>query len=150
MAPDFKLVAYQGEEALGGREIRFAEVIARGKPVVLNFWAGQCPPCRAEMPDFERVHQKYKDRVLLFGLDVGPFLGLGSRDDGRALLQQLRITYPAGTTFEPEVVQAYNLLGMPTTVFITPEGRILRSHTGILLEQQMVERVEELLASGRR
>lgn len=43
-APDFPIVAYQGAALLGGAETRFAAVFRHGQPVVLNFWAGQCPP----------------------------------------------------------------------------------------------------------
>lgn len=52
---DFGIVAYQGEALLGGREVRFSKVFEQGKPVVLNFWAGLCPPCRAEMPWFQKL-----------------------------------------------------------------------------------------------
>lgn len=46
--PDFKLVAYQGDDVLGGHETTFSTVFNQGKPVVLNFFAGQCPPCQGE------------------------------------------------------------------------------------------------------
>ena len=145
-APDFQIVAYQGEELLGGKEVKFSQLLRHRKPVVLNFWAGLCPPCRAEMPDLQQVSQEYQDRVLLFGLDVGPFVGLGSREDGKALLKELQVTYPAGTTFDAEVVRKYQILGMPTTVFIKADGKVLRTWTGLLTRKKLTELVEELLA----
>lgn len=149
-APDFRVQAYQGADALGGTDVPFSQVAARGKPVVLNFWAGLCPPCRAEMPDFQKAHQKYQDKALIFGLDIGPFIGLGSTQDGKALLRQLNITYPTGTTPDGQVVQDYGILGMPTTVFITPKGEVFKTHTGILSEAQLVRLIDELLqASGK-
>lgn len=148
-APDFVIAVYQGESVLGGSEVRFSSILRQGRPVVLNFWAGLCAPCRAEMPDFQRVHEEFQDRVLILGLDVGPFVGLGSREDGQALLHQLGITYPAGTTFEPAVVRDYHLAGMPTTVFITPQGTIVRQWTGLMSRAQMVTHIEELLAASR-
>jgi thiol-disulfide isomerase/thioredoxin len=81
---DFAVVAYQGESAFGGEQGRFSQVFAQNKPVVLNFWAGQCPPCRAEMPEFQKVADEYKDSVLFVGVDVGQFTGLGTHDDARA------------------------------------------------------------------
>lgn len=150
LAPDFQITVYQGEDVLGGKEVELSELLTQGKPVVLNFWAGLCPPCRLEMPDLQAVHEEYQDRMLMVGLDVGPFLGLGSREDGQALLQELTVTYPAGTTFDPDVVFAYQLVGMPTTYFITPQGEVVRKWTGLLTEEKLTELVEELLAASAR
>ena len=147
-APDFRITAYRGEDVLGGKETPFSKLLFRDKPVVLNFWAGACPPCRAEMPEFEQVHQQYKDRVILFGLDVGPFVRLGSREDGKKLIEELEITYPTGSTFDAEVVREYGILGMPTTIFIKPNGKIVKKWTGILNKRKMTELVEELLAAS--
>lgn len=149
-APDFRITAYQGQDVLGGEEVPFSKLLFRAKPVVLNFWAGACPPCRAEMPDFEQVHQQYKDRVVLFGLDVGPFVGLGSREDGKKLIGELGVTYPMGTTFDAEVVREYNILGMPTTIFIKPNGKIVKKWTGLMNKSKMTELFEELLAASAK
>ena len=100
------------------------------------------------MPDFQKAHEQYQDRVLIFGLDVGPFTGLDSREDGQALLAELGVSYPAGTTSDRSVVQSYGVLGMPTTVFITPSGQIVKRYTGILLELQMGELIEELIQAS--
>ncbi len=149
-ALDFQITVYQGADVLGGQEIKFSELVARGKPVVLNFWAGLCPPCRAELPDLERLHDQYEGRVVLFGLDVGPFVGLGSREDGKALLKELNITFPAGTTFDSRVVRDYEVLGMPTTVFIAPDGRIVKTWPGLLTWDKMVKLTDELLKASEK
>ncbi len=148
LARDFQITAYQGEDVLGGQEIKFSDLLAQGNPVVLNMWAGLCPPCRAEMPDLQEVYEEHKDRVLLFGLDIGPFVGLGSREDGQALLEELNITYPAGTTFDADAVRDYQVLGMPTTYFIKPNGEIINQWTGLLTKDKTIELVEELLAAS--
>ena len=148
-APDFQITVYQGADVLGDKEVKFSDLLAKGKPVVLNFWAGECPPCRAEMPDLQAVSEEYQGRVLLFGLDVGPFVGLGSREDGQALLNELGVTYPAGTTFDAKVVGDYQLLGMPTTFFIKPNGEIFEQWTALITRPKLKETVDGLLrASG--
>ena len=131
-APDFRLTLYQGAEVLGADELEFSSIFRTGKPVVLNFWAGLCPPCRAEMPDFQEVYDELGGQFILLGLDIGPFTGLGSREDGRRLLRELGITYPAGTTFEEITVAEYRVRGMPTTVFLTAGGEIFDTHIGLL------------------
>ncbi len=148
LASDFELIVYQGQEVLGGDTVRFQELLDQGKPVVLNFWAGLCPPCRVEMPDLQEVYDEYGDRMLLVGLDVGPFVALGSQADAQALLTELAITYPAGTTTDANVVLDYGLLGMPTTYFISPEGEIVDTWTGLLTKGKLVELVEQLLEAS--
>jgi len=142
---DFQVAVYQGEDVLGGREVSFSQMFDAGKPVVLNVWAGLCPPCRLEMPDFQEVYDEFGDEVLLFGLDVGPFVNLGTHDDGRALLRELGVTYPAGSTSDAGVIQAYKIIGMPTTFFIKPNGEIQRQWTGLLTHDKLSELIVELV-----
>ncbi len=149
-ATDFPISVYQGAAQLGGQETTLMKALAQGKPLVLNFWAGQCPPCRAEMPDFQTMSEQYKDRILVFGLDIGPFVQLGTREEGQTLLKELKVFYPAGTTFDPEVVRVYGVLGMPTTLLITPGGKIVRKQIGVMLKSQIDPFIQELLqASGK-
>jgi thiol-disulfide isomerase/thioredoxin len=143
---DFEIDLYQGADAFGGETVLLSEVLALGNPVVLNFWAGLCPPCRVEMPDFQEIHEGYRDRVIVLGVDVGPFTALGTREQGRALIDEIGVTYPAGTTFREQVVEAYRVLGMPTTVFLAPEGEVVRAWTGLLPRDKMLELTEDLLA----
>jgi thiol-disulfide isomerase/thioredoxin len=145
---DFQIAVYQGEDILGGQEVDFSGVVGQGKPVILNFWAGLCPPCRLEMPDFQEVHEEFGDQVTLVGVDVGTFTGLGDEQEGRDLLEEVGVTYPAGTTANVDVMRAYKVIGMPTTVFISPDGEIVESWTGLLTKDKMVELVEELLEAS--
>ncbi len=146
LAPDIEITMYQGQAEVGGEKIALSELWeARHQPVVLNFWAGLCPPCRAEMPDFQRLYKQPDRKFALIGVDIGPFIGLGSHDDARALLRELKITHPAGTTFDIRTVRNYEILGMPTTVFITADGRIWRKHAGLLTFDQVAAFSAELV-----
>jgi thiol-disulfide isomerase/thioredoxin len=142
---DFRVVLYQGQEELDGSEVQLSELLTAGKPVVLNMWAGLCPPCRLEMPDFQEVHNEFGDSIVLLGLDVGPFTSLGTREDAEALIEELGVTYPFGTTDDAGVVREYGLIGMPTTYFFTPGGEVHRQWTGLLTGEKLAELVEELL-----
>ena len=88
---------------------------------------------------------KANQRGRLIGIDIDPFIGLGSREEGKALLRELKITFPAGTTFDKNAVTVYRIVGMPPTVFITPTGKIQRKHTGLLNVYQMNSLLDELL-----
>lgn len=146
--PDFELVAYQGQDVLGGDEIRFHDLLAEGRPVVLNFWASSCPPCREEMPGFQRVHDDLGDGYTMVGVDIGPFVRLGTHDGARAFLQEYGIDYPAAYATDPEVVSAYEVRGMPTTLLFDATGTLAGKHTGFLPEAQLRREVEGLLAAA--
>ncbi len=141
---DFDIELTQGAQGFGVGRRRFASLVGQGKPVVLNFWAGLCPPCRAEMPDFQYLHETYGERILIVGLDVGPFVGLGTNEDGLRLLRQLGITYVAGTTTDANVVRAYGVVGMPTTVFFAADGKRFATHAGLITQARALSILEQI------
>jgi len=145
-APDFEFTLFQGEEVLGTRTLRLSDL--RGKPVVLNFWAGLVPPSRAEMPDLQIFYDQFKDQTTLIGIDLGQFTGLGSRQDAKDLLQELGVTYPAGFTNDASVVRDFKLLAMPTTVFIRADGTVFEIWRGALDRNVLIGIVQEMLQSA--
>jgi thiol-disulfide isomerase/thioredoxin len=148
MAPDFSLTLYQGNDELGAETLNLSQL--QGQPVILNFWAGLCPPCRAEMPDLQRFYDESKDDVLLLGIDVGQFTGLGNKEDAQTLLRELDITYPAGYTNDASIMRKYEVLGMPTTVFIDSNGEIFRNWTGVLNRDTLKQITSEMLEAEAR
>jgi thiol-disulfide isomerase/thioredoxin len=114
--------------------------------VVLNFWAALCPPCRQEMPGFQRVYDELGERFILVGVDIGPFIALGSHDQAREFLREYEITYPTAYATSIDPVRDYEVRGMPTTLFIASDGRIVGKHTGYLPEERLREEIERLLA----
>jgi len=131
-APNFELTTLQGESlSLAG---------LAGKPVVLNFWASWCAPCRAEMPLFEKTYRAYQDRGIVF-------VGAAVEDDvmsARQFASHLGITYPLGLDEDGTIARSYRLLGLPGTMFISRDGRLVRRWAGILDERQLVQFVEEI------
>ena len=144
LAPDLTVSMFQGQDVVGGNKVTLSGLIG-GRPIVLNFWAGLCPPCRAEMPDLQEFNEDFQDRALLLGVDLGQFTGLGNTDDAKKLLSDLAITYPAGFTSDSDVIRNYQVLGMPTTIFIDREGRIFNRWTGALNKNVLIEKTQEML-----
>lgn len=144
----FPIVAYRGADALGAEVVDFGQLLGKGTPVVLNFWAGQCPPCRAEMPDFQKVHDRYADEFLLVGVDIGPFIGLGTRESAIALLDELDIRYPTAYALDAGAVRDNQVLAMPTTIFYDAAGVEVGRHAGLLTEQAFEARVRELIGAA--
>jgi len=145
----FSIVAYQGADVLGGQQSTFDHVLQLGKPVVLNFWAGLCPPCRAEMPGFQKVSTEFAGKIQFVGIDIGPFLSLGSHDDAKRLYMELGIHYPLAYAVDESPLRIYNIIGMPTTVFFNARGQVVHQATGILAEEQLRSTITtKLLSAG--
>ncbi len=132
-APDFTA------PSLAGGEIRLSDF--RRQPVVLNFWASWCGPCRVEARGLERVWQAYRDRGVMF-------LGVNIQDGelgAQAYLAEFGVTYPNVRDATEHIPRAYSVNGIPTTFFIDREGRIAGRWLGPLSEQRLVAQVEDLL-----
>ena len=147
-AANFDFTLYQGEEILGGDSHNFQDILATDKPVVLNFWGGDCPPCRAEMPAFQRIWDAHQDDVTFVGIDVGVMFGLGTRQSAQALLVELGITYPAGPPKNRAPINNYNVNALPSTFFFDAEGGLFRRWDGAIPERNMNQIVDDLLDTG--
>lgn len=108
------------------------------KPLVVNFWASWCPPCVAEMPEIEEVHQAVGDRVN--------FLGINTQDveeEAHRIVEQTGVTYPLAWDPDGELFQTFEGFGMPTTVLISADGRIVRHQTGPITGRWLEARLAE-------
>jgi len=144
LAPDFSFNLYQGEDILGSETKQLSQL--RGTPVVLNFWARLCPPCWTEMPELQEFSEEFQGQIILLGIDIGQFTGLGPPRDASKLLDSMGITYPAGFTDDGDVVEKYKVLAMPTTVFIDGQGRIFQKWTGALDRGTVTRLAKAMLA----
>jgi len=132
-APDFALPSLAGTDT-----VRLSDF--RGTPVVLNFWASWCTPCRDEFP-------------LLRDADLGAagqyqIVGVDSRDqvraDARAFVKDERADWPNGYDADGSVLRAYGVNGQPQTLFIDAEGTIVSRVAGPLTEQSLTANLRKL------
>lgn len=113
----------------------------KGQPVVINFWASWCPPCREEAPVLERVWRLYEERGVTFiGVDIQD-----TEEDARAFIREFDITYPNGRDLKGRITIDYGVGGIPVTFFIDREGLIASRWVGSLNEDLLVARIVELL-----
>lgn len=111
-APDFQL------ESLDGQPVRLSEL--KGQPVVINFWASWCGPCRKEMPDFEAMHARYKEQGLrVYGINVGE-----SKVAVADFARQVGVSFPILIDTTEEAQTAYKILPLPATFFVDRQGTI--------------------------
>ena len=111
--------------------LRLAEL--RGSPVVLNFWASWCVPCRQEAPTLQRfwLGQRAAGTVVL-GLDMQDVT-----DDARAFVRQFGMTYPNVRDRGNDVARRYGTTGIPETFFISPAGRVVGHVIGVVSPAQL-------------
>lgn len=135
LAPDFSL------PNLAGDTITLRDL--RGQPVVLNFWATWCPPCRAEMPHFQEASIKYNGLATIIGVDQGETESLVSD-----FAASYGINYPLLLDTDNRVNQQYGITSLPTTLFIDSRGVIRETFSGIISAAVLEDRIERLLAEG--
>lgn len=102
----------------------------RGRPVILNFWASWCPPCRAEMPLLQSSYERYRE--------TGPqIIGINyqeNRSQAEAFARQSSLTFPILLDEGGQVGQLYRVTALPTTFFINADGTVAARHVGALTE----------------
>ena len=144
-AADFELVLFENDEHSAGDTISLSQFA--GQPVVLNFWFPSCPPCVAEMPDFEQAYQKFKpDGVQFIGVQL---LGFDTVEDGQKFVKKLGVNYLLGPDSQGEstgdIVRNYRIAGFPTTVFIDRDHNVVRRWSGALNLEKLEELIQEIM-----
>jgi thiol-disulfide isomerase/thioredoxin len=130
-------------QTLDGRELALSEL--RGRPVVMNFWASWCAPCRLEKPILAAAARKHADSVHFIGVNV-----LDGLQDAQRFAQEFDIPYPSLYDDDGSLLRAYQVVGLPTTVFVTADGRISGAHRGPFVGAEGTRRLEDYLLTLRR
>ena len=114
-----------------------------GRPTVLNFWASWCPPCIAEMPEFEAVSQTLAGKVAFVGLNVGD-----ERDAANQMVAQTGVTYPLADDPDSEIFRSFGGFVMPTTVFLNAQGQVAHVWAGALTGDELRILIDRHILAG--
>lgn len=115
-------------EDLEGRSFEFAQM--QGRPVLLNLWATWCGPCRAEIPELQRLHDEHEaEGFAVLGVSVDE---AGSRDEIVSFLAERNVSYPNVHDPEGSVAEMFNAYALPTSVLIDRTGKIVWKKIGII------------------
>jgi thiol-disulfide isomerase/thioredoxin len=136
-APDFTV------QDAGGKDVSFSEF--KGKPVVLNFWASWCPPCKSEMPDYEKMYREYSAKGISF---VMINMTDGSRETvagAQKFLKESGYTFPAYFDVKQSAAGAYGISAIPDSVFIDKNGTVANAFTGVIDAGTMKTNLEAIL-----
>ena len=140
---DFSIEFYQGQNLVGSDRAKISHFA--GKPLVLHFFGGLCPPCPNDLEDVQAVVEAHGNDIHVLGVDIGLFFDLGDRNDAVSLLSDLRVTFPVGYTADLKVVEKLGVRGLPTTFFITEDGELYHKWEGLADEKHLAKYVGEML-----
>ncbi len=132
-APDFSL------EDIDGNTVRLRDL--RGQTVFLNFWASWCGPCRVEMPDIQKIHERYGDwGVTIIGIDLDETVA-----EVREFTEAGGFTWTFVIDTTGEVARDYRVDIIPTSFFIDGEGTIRSIALGAMSEAQIEAKLAKAL-----
>lgn len=123
-APDFTI------KSIDGNNLNLADYY--GKPVIVNFWATWCAPCRYEMPYFEKRYLELRDRLNVIAINSGE-----SEQTVSDFIDELDLSFDVGIDVSGETQISYFAVGLPRTFFIDKDGIILAQHIGAMSEKQL-------------
>lgn len=113
----------------------------KGRPVVINFFASWCIPCKAEAPALDKVYKEHKIKNVAF-------LGIAVQDTAPAAMgfvEENGITFPAGLDKDSKIKEAFGVYGVPVTYFIDKNGKINYTHAGMLTEDLIRYELDKIL-----
>lgn len=145
-APDFTVdmldltkVGQANVKNYRGKKVSLADF--KGKPLVLNFWAPWCPPCKEEAPLLQQTYEKYKGKNI-------DFLMISIQDTDRNVVNFMKdnnLTFPVGLDTEAVLTTRYSVSGLPTTFFIDSDSKIKRTYIGALQPEQIDSFIGEII-----
>ena len=126
----------------------------KGKTVFLNFWATWCPPCKAEMPDIQKLYEEYQtaddDSLVILGIAAPGFGQEGSIEEITAFLEENAYTYPVVMDTTGEIFMSYGITSYPTTFMINQDGNVFGYLPGQLNEEIMRDIIQQTMEGKRK
>jgi len=119
--------------------------VYRGRPLVVNFWGATCPPCIAEMPEFEEVFQQYSvsDDVAFIGINFGD-----TADAVAEMVELTGVTFDIGRDIDRQLLTDFGSTTLPSTALVDSDGQVVEIKHGPVTKAELEALVEDLLVES--
>ena len=117
----------------------------RGRPVVVNFFASWCGPCKMEMPYFDEAAKTYAGQIEFMMVNLCAY-GNDTKENAKKLVADGGWTFPVYFDTDGSAVTAYNVRSMPTTIFVSADGELVGQQIGAMSAAQLQAEIDKLLA----
>lgn len=125
-----------------GNQVKLSDYF--GEPIVINFWATWCGPCKSELPAFENLSKKYEGQVEFLMVNLTD--GYSETIDGvKAFIKENEYTFPVYFDSDGIASSVYNISSIPETVFINESGEIVKTQIGAMSESVLESYIQNLL-----
>lgn len=127
-------------EDIQGNKFTLAQL--RGKPVIVNFWATECPGCVNEIPLLVSMYKKYSPQDLVI---IGVAMGYDPESQVREMVRQKNMNYPIVLDSNDDLLKAFNIKVTPTTIFIGKDGKIVKRKLGEMSHTELEATIKSLI-----
>ena len=114
----------------------------RGKPVIVNFWATECPGCVNEIPLLVSMYKKYSTQELVI---IGVAMGYDPESQVREMVRQKNMNYPIVLDSNDNLLKAFNVKVTPTTIFIGKDGKVYKRKLGEMSHTELETTIKSLI-----
>lgn len=125
-----------------GQSVRLIE--KRGKPVVVNFFASWCGPCKMEMPHFDEAAKAYAGQIEFMMVNLCAY-GNDTKENAKKMIADGGWTFPVYFDTDGSATLAYNVRSMPTTIFVSADGELIGQQIGAMTAAQLQAQIDKLM-----
>ena len=127
---------------INGNKVKLSDFY--GKPIVVNFWATWCGPCKTELPEFEEMYNEYNEKIEFLMVNLTDGYN-DTVENVKEFIRENNYEFPVYFDTEYSATNAYRIYSIPQTLFIDKDGNIIKLYKGQISRQTLQRYIEKML-----